>query len=111
MENKVQVITRVRPLLESEYRGLYRGEQLSSENTKIAEDFHVTDVPGMIQFSFEGSDSIELAGKKFKFNKVYPPWASQEDVYDGSIRNIVQSCFEGYNATIFACKFDILFYF
>lgn len=107
MDNKVQVITRVRPLLENEHRGLYRGEPLTSESTLVQDDIHVTNVPGMIQFTFEGEDSIELAGKKFKFNKVYPPWASQEEVYNGSIQNIVKSCFEGYNATIFACKLKI----
>ena len=45
-----------------------------------------------------------LMGKKrsFTYDHVYGPMSRQEEVYDGSVKSLVDAAFDGYNATIFA---------
>ena len=45
-----------------------------------------------------------LMGKKrsFTYDNVYGPLSRQDEVYDGSVKSLVDAAFDGYNATIFA---------
>ena len=45
-----------------------------------------------------------LMGKKrcFTYDQVYGPSSKQRDVYNGSVKSLVDAAFDGYNATIFA---------
>lgn len=45
--------------------------------------------------------------KEFGFNRVFPPQANQEEIFDYCVKDLVDGCFEGYNATVFACKLYI----
>lgn len=38
----------------------------------------------------------------FVFNRVFQPSASQKDIYDCAVRQIVDQFIDGYNCTIFA---------
>ena len=40
--------------------------------------------------------------KNFTFDYVLPPRTTQDEVYEGCVKNLVNSIFEGYNATVFA---------
>ena len=40
--------------------------------------------------------------RAFTFDHVFPGYVSQERVYENAIKPLVEGCFEGYNATIFA---------
>lgn len=39
---------------------------------------------------------------RFCFDRVFDENASQEDVYEGSARDLVQGVLDGFNATVFA---------
>ena len=49
-----------------------------------------------------------LAGQKrgreqtYKFDNVFPPSASQQEVYDGTAKHVIDGVLDGYNATVFA---------
>ncbi|XP_013410614.1 kinesin-like protein KIF27 isoform X2 [Lingula anatina] len=80
-EVNVKVAVRVRPLLPKEKLG---GEQLC-----------VKFPPGKNQLVV-GKD------RAFTFDHVFNPKISQDDVYQTCVDSLVKSCFEGYNATVFA---------
>ena len=79
-EEKVKVLVRVRPLLEKERKA---GCGVSVE---------VGASPG----------SLSLSGRDFTFDGVLGPGADQEDTYDATGRELVDSLFSGFNSTILA---------
>ncbi len=52
-------------------------------------------------------DSIVIGDKKFSFEHVFDDTAGQRDIYDACVRSLVDGCFEGYNGTVFACRFSV----
>lgn len=47
-------------------------------------------------------DKITVGDKSFVFDNVYGETSAQADVYDGCISNLVEGCFQGFNATVLA---------
>jgi hypothetical protein len=47
-------------------------------------------------------ESRKKSDKEFSYDKVYSPLDSQEDVYNGAARSLIDKCLEGYNGCIFA---------
>ena len=78
MDTKIKVVVRCRPLLTAELR----------QRRSLA----ITD------------DVIAIGDKRFQFERVFDETSSQKDVYDTSISSLVEGCFDGFNATVFACK-------
>ena len=83
MNNKVQVCVRCRPL---HSREVYKGHfVLSSDRVLVKTN----------------------EAKEYVFDKVFGETSTQSDIFDSCIENLVEGCFEGYNATVFACKCSI----
>lgn len=77
---RVRVAVRVRPLLPFE-----------TEGPKKARDC-VTVV----------NNSLTMGAKQYTFDHVYDTASEQEEVYTGVVHPLVESCFEGFNGTVFA---------
>jgi hypothetical protein len=64
--------------------------------------------------SGESNQIVIGKDKLFTFDYVIPPKTTQNELYDHCVKGLVQSLFEGYNATVFAygqtvCVFIYLF--
>lgn len=75
----IQVFCRVRPLNESE-----------KKNGSIT------------VVKYQAKDTVVVAGKPYVYDNVFQPNETQENVYKGAARHIVQDVLNGYNGTIFA---------
>ncbi|XP_047669452.1 kinesin heavy chain isoform X1 [Tachysurus fulvidraco] len=73
----VRVLCRFRPMNESEVK---RGSK------------HI---------QFKGSDTLVVSGKPYKFDQVFPPNTTQEQVYESCAKDTVRDVLDGYNGTIF----------
>lgn len=47
--------------------------------------------------------SVIVGQKQFFFDCVFENNSSQENVYRSCVKSLVEGCFQGYNATVFAC--------
>lgn len=95
-DGKVKVVVRVRPVLARERDC---GVAMSVDETTV------TISTGGGENALNAGDDEEsprVLTHVFCFDHVYPSSASQEDVYERTARPVVESCLEGYNATIFA---------
>ena len=83
MQN-IRVVTRVRPLSSKEI--------LEKSNETIV--------------AFEASSTIAIVNdRKFPFDHVFSPLASQEQVYEKTAADLVRKhLFNGFNVTVLACK-------
>ena len=77
-EENVKVVVRCRPLVESE------------TGSSVDPSFKLH------------SNSVEVSGRQFTFDKVFGYESTQESVYSEAGKAIVDSVLEGYNGTIFA---------
>ena len=61
---------------------------------------------GKVDFSFkkDGLKNLEVRQEfyGFKFNGILDMLTRQESVFDKIAKDVIESCFEGYNGTIFA---------
>ena len=87
-DSKVRVMVRCRPLLPRELVGGSGGRAA----IKTSKD--------MKQMQIGESRDIKI----YNFDRVFDEKCSQENVYDFCVRNLVEGCFSGYNATVLACK-------
>ncbi|KAM9524661.1 kinesin heavy chain-like isoform 1-T2 [Salvelinus alpinus] len=78
-ECNIKVLCRFRPLNQSE---IIRGDKF---------------IP-----SFQGDDTVGIAGKSYVFDRVFPTDTTQEQVYNTCAKQIVKDVLGGYNGTIFA---------
>jgi hypothetical protein len=80
----IRVVTRVRPLSSKEILE-------KSKETIVA---------------FESSSTIAVVNdRKFEFDHVFSPLASQSEVYEKSVEDLVRNhLFHGFNVTVLACK-------
>ncbi|CAH3166981.1 unnamed protein product [Pocillopora meandrina] len=62
----------------------------------------VHNVPQCVRFIPEKPQLILGKDRGFTFDYVFPPKASQTEVYEKCVEPLVKSCMEGYNATVFA---------
>lgn len=62
----------------------------------------VHNVPQCVRFIPEKPQLILGKDRGFTFDYVFPPIASQTEVYEKCVEPLVKSCMEGYNATVFA---------
>lgn len=77
MDSKLKVAVRCRPLIVEEGR--------------VRKSVHIVD------------DSIIVGEKKFTFEQVFDETITQKDIYATCVQPLVDGCFDGYNATVFAC--------
>eukprot|EP01031_Cornospumella_fuschlensis_P050333 gene50333-61579_t len=47
-------------------------------------------------------DSVNVGDKRFQFEHVFNEHTNQVDIYESCVSNMVEGCFQGYNATILA---------
>ena len=89
MDNsKVKVVVRCRPLLPREAVG--SNGQRTSNSLRVS--------PGQRQV-------VLGDGKGYSFDHVFDQSCGQEHIYDNCVAPLVEGCFNGYNATVLACKF------
>lgn len=86
---KVKVMVRCRPLLPRENIGNSRPKSV----LKLSRDHHQIAVG-------EGRDS-----RIYTFDHVFDENSDQQDVYDRCVHDLVEGCFNGYNATVLAFRF------
>lgn len=79
MDARINVVVRCRPLNETEQRAGRRSLVVLQ-------------------------DGVQVADKKFAFDTVLGENTKQEEVYECCCRELVDGCFEGFNATVLACK-------
>lgn len=53
------------------------------------------------------NDTVFVGDKKFAFEHIFDENAAQLDIYEACVKSLVDGCFKGFNATVFACKFVI----
>ena len=56
-----------------------------------------------------GEPQVSIGKKIFTFDYLYGTSSTQEQIYDTSVRKLVDGCFSGYNATVLAYGQVILF--
>uniref|UniRef100_A0AAY4EWN5 Kinesin-like protein n=1 Tax=Denticeps clupeoides TaxID=299321 RepID=A0AAY4EWN5_9TELE len=78
-ECNIKVLCRFRPLNQSE---IHRGDKF---------------IP-----TFQGDDTVIIAGKPYVYDRVFPTNTTQEQVYNTCAKQIVKDVLGGYNGTIFA---------
>jgi len=83
-DDHVQVVIRVRPPIEREIKGSLGIEYQPSIKQND------TDI------------SVSGSSHSFSFDRVYGNGSTQRELYENTAKSVVQSCLEGYNATIFA---------
>ncbi|XP_063975306.1 protein claret segregational [Diachasmimorpha longicaudata] len=94
MKGNIRVFCRVRP-------------KISRESGKTLCSINYVDESTIEVGRADGSDSMSCSGKsrgtkqEFTFDKVFPPNASQADVFE-ELSLLVQSALEGYNVCVFA---------
>ena len=80
MNNKVQVCVRCRPL---HSREVFKGHFVLSNDRVLVKT----------------NDA-----KEYVFDKVFGEHTTQLEIFESCIINLVEGCFDGFNATVFACK-------
>ncbi len=78
MDSKLKVVVRCRPLI--------------AEEGRVRKSAFVVD------------DSVVVGEKKFMFEQVFDETVAQKEIYTTCVQPLVDGCFDGYNATVFACK-------
>ncbi len=78
MNTKIKVFIRNRPLLSNESRGK--------------------------RCLTASADTISIGDKKFVFESVFDESVNQSAIYDKCVKPLVEGCFSGFNATVFACE-------
>ncbi|RDD38313.1 Carboxy-terminal kinesin 2 [Trichoplax sp. H2] len=96
LKGNIRVFCRVRPLTNSEGAKMYPSHIIFAEgsdaNIKLLQSSHPSDTP-----STKGNSNKY----EFKFDKVFHPDSSQENVFN-EVSQLVQSALDGYNVCIFA---------
>ena len=100
-DDTVKVVVRVRPLLSREKSAKIAHVNHTDQSVTIGE------VEGSEAcIGFPGAPSLGRtrgsAVHTFAFDHVYDESSGQEELYETTARPVVESCLEGYNATIFA---------
>jgi hypothetical protein len=52
----------------------------------------------------QSNEGLIIGEKKFVFDHIFNDCYDQKDIYDQQIKSLIEGCFKGYNATVFACK-------
>jgi hypothetical protein len=107
-DRNLRVVIRVRPPLEHELRGSLGHTYQACTRVEGGRHVTVLDV-GPPAVALSGGDAASVApslsgyaAASFTFDRVFDQSARQREVYDASVRELVASCLEGYNATILA---------
>ncbi|GMM33449.1 Smy1 protein [Saccharomycopsis crataegensis] len=102
--NGIKVVARFRP--ENEIELKMRGDNSESDNFNIKEDgtLETTQRKGAIDFQSDTSIVVNYVDQfsSFTFDRIFPPEATQQDIFDYSINETVQDVLQGYNGTILA---------
>jgi hypothetical protein len=51
-------------------------------------------------------ETMRIGDKSFTFENVFGENATQETIYNKCARHLVEGCIQGYNGTIFACRYS-----
>ena len=76
-DTKVKVAVRLKPEAHNHRR-------CASESTNL---------PGKV---------VQVGEKTFEYDQVYGEQSTQAEIYENSVRGLVQGCFKGYNGTVLA---------
>jgi kinesin family protein 4/21/27 len=106
----VQVVVRIRPLLPLEAGNEESLHVVSHHPDLLPSYSEDTQFPGLVNTSSADSQlsfqSIQVGTKEsapsFTFDHVFPSNTAQKDFYETSVAPLVQSCLEGYHATVLA---------
>ena len=100
ISENIRVFLRQRPETSHELETPENGQQDASEAKLILDKSGRCIYEPSVKNS--GSSERVLQEYKYKFNACYDHSSTQEDVYFGSAREIIQSSLKGYSGTIFA---------
>ena len=97
-DDTVKVVVRVRPLLSRETSARVVHVNRGSQTVTIGGEELETSSVASITLGRGRTTAVHT----FAFDHVYDERSSQEELYETTARPVVESCLEGYNATIFA---------
>jgi kinesin family protein 4/21/27 len=59
----------------------------------------------------EDANSLQIGEKTFSFQGIFDENTDQVTIYQKCVQNLIDGCFDGYNATVFACKYILIIFF
>ena len=107
----IQVVVRIRPLLSLEAGNEESLHAVSKHPHLLPSYSEDTQFPGLMNHASSNDSQISYqsiqvgtneSAPSFTFDHVFPSSSTQKDLYESSAASLVQSCLEGYHATIIA---------
>lgn len=95
MKSQVKVYARLKPLLDKEEQTPY---EIEAEGKKK----NLLRLLSPRQARYANQQIANKEAAEFIFNQVFDQDSSQDEIFEGVAKNVVNNCLDGYNGTIFA---------